>query len=131
MRLLPERTAVFTLIAILVAIVTLHILILSGLIPYEAVWGGRLQSHEQMVKFETTSIGINLLLIGIVSLRGRLLKTAVPPLVITIAVWLMVILFILNTVGNVLSENRVERIVFTPLTIILALLSLRLAIHKK
>lgn len=131
MHLLPERTAVFTLIAILVAIVTLHILILSGLIPYEAVWGGRLQSHEQMVKFETTSIGINLLLIGIVSLRGRLLKTTIPPLVITIALWLMVILFILNTVGNVLSENRVERIVFTPLTIILALLSLRLAIHKK
>jgi hypothetical protein len=39
-------------------------------------------------------------------------------------------LFFLNTIGNLLSNNQLEKILFTPLTTILFVFSLRLAIDK-
>jgi hypothetical protein len=40
----------------------------------------------------------------------------------------MFVLFAINTVGNIFSNNELERLIFTPLTLLLAVFSLRLAI---
>ena len=41
---------------------------------------------------------------------------------------LMALLFALNTAGNLLAVNPLEKIIFTPLTLLLALLSFRLVL---
>lgn len=50
-------------------------------------------------------------------------------LVLTVAIWAFVGLFALNTAGNVFAKSTVERLAFTPVTLVLAVLCLRLALH--
>jgi hypothetical protein len=127
-KLLSERAAVRSLLLILALVVIMHLLILAGIIPYAMVWGGRLQNKAQMVRFETVSVLVNILMLAVVSLRAGLLRVRLQPLVGRILLGLMAGLFLLNTVGNLLSTNTVEQVVFTPLTLVLFLLSLRLAL---
>lgn len=49
--------------------------------------------------------------------------------VLRFMLWAMAMLFFLNTIGNIFSTNRLEAIIFTPLTFILAFLCVRLAIE--
>ncbi len=83
-----------------------------------------------MVRFETISIGINALMLAVVGLRAGVLPLRVPALALTIAFWLMAGLFALNTVGNLLSTNPFEKYTFTPITLLLPLLCLRLALGR-
>jgi membrane protein DedA with SNARE-associated domain len=50
--------------------------------------------------------------------------------VITSSLWVMFCLFLFNTLGNILSENHLEKIIFTPVTIVLSLLMLVLILKK-
>jgi hypothetical protein len=43
---------------------------------------------------------------------------------------LMFLLFLVNTAGNLASTNQLEKQLFTPLTLLLALLSLRVAVSS-
>jgi hypothetical protein len=52
----------------------------------------------------------------------------IPKKVITYSLWLMTGLFLLNTLGNALSKNKLEKRLFTPVTILLAIFSLTLAL---
>ncbi|WP_461491268.1 hypothetical protein [Pontibacter sp. HJ8] len=129
--LVSERFAITGLTTIVSLSVLLHVAILMGIIPYEMVWGGRLQSHDQMVIFETISIVINLTILVIISLKAGLIQVKLHPTILRVAFGLLCGLFLLNTVGNLLSNNTLEQLLFTPLTAILAILCLRLAISKK
>jgi hypothetical protein len=102
-------------------------------IPYssfslEIVWGGRLKSKEEMIPFEITSIALNSVMLGIVAMQAGLLKVNVKPSVLKIAFWCMFVLFTINTIGNIFSNNELEKLIFTPLTLLLSVFSLRLAI---
>lgn len=124
------RFAAVVLMAILGAIVIFHLLVISGVIPYQMVWGGRLADRSQMLRFETISILTNLVMLTVVMIRAGFVRLRVHPISIRIALWLMVGLFLLNTIGNLLSNNETEKIIFTPLTVLLCLLSLRLATSR-
>lgn len=81
-----------------------------------------------MIPFEITSIALNSVMLGIVMIQGGLLKVNVKPIVLKIAFWCMFILFAINTIGNMFSNNELERLIFTPLTLLISVFSLRLAI---
>ncbi|HEY1115294.1 MAG TPA: hypothetical protein VGE66_17100 [Chitinophagaceae bacterium] len=130
-RLITERLALLTIATILSLIVLFHLLILTGVMPFDIVWGGRLSSREQMLRFETLSIALNLLMLAVVGARAGIIGRNIPPRLITIALWIMAVLFGLNTVGNLLSQNALERMIFTPLTLILSILCFRLATGKR
>jgi hypothetical protein len=129
-KLFTERTAVYCLLCILASIIVFHLLVLVGVIPFQIVWGGRLTDRAQMVQFESISIVVNLIMLAIVTVRAGLLKLRINPIIITIALWVMCVLFLLNTVGNLLSTNAFEKAVFTPLTLLLSVCCFRLAISK-
>ena len=119
-----------TLIIILSATIFFHLLIILGFIPFENVWGGRLKSKEEMLKFETLSIFINLVFIFVVFMKMRVLKLKVSPKVITGFLWTMAALFVLNTVGNLFAINHLEKYIATPITLILSILCIILAREK-
>ncbi|GAB3823676.1 hypothetical protein GCM10028821_01530 [Hymenobacter jeollabukensis] len=119
------------MLLILSLIVLFHLLILTGVIPFAIVWGGRLKSHQQMLSFETVSIGLNLLMLAVVALAAGRLRLRVNSRLITGALWLMTALFLANTVGNLLARTALEQLVFTPLTLLLAVFSFRLAMDRK
>lgn len=128
--LLTQRAASLGLIFILTAVILFHVLVLIGMVPQDIVWGGRLRTREELVEFELVSIGINFIMVLFVSVRARIINLSVKPILIRVVLWLMVVLFILNTVGNLLSQNDLERFIFTPITLLLFVLSLRLAIEN-
>lgn len=127
---ISERFAIYGLLISLSLIAGFHLLVISGIIPFQIVWGGRLENSSQMLSFETVSISLNLLMIAIVAIYANLLKWRINQLVIRIGLWAMFILFFINTIGNLFSINELEKLIFTPITLVLSLFSLRLAITK-
>ena len=106
-----------------------HLLILLRLIPYEMTWGGRLESAEQMYRFEAASLALNFLFVIVVIAKSRLVSQHKTTRWLNGILWLMVVLFILNTLGNLASLNSLETYIFTPVTFVLAILCWRLAIE--
>jgi hypothetical protein len=126
-----KRIATYGLLIILSLFVIFHLLILLRVIPFEMVWGGRLKNASQMLSFETVSIVINLIMLAGVGVYAGILQLKINPMVIKAGFGIMFVLFLLNTIGNLSSENEWEKMVFTPLTLLLSLFSLRLALGKE
>ena len=124
------KLAAGIVMALLSVIVVFHLLVLSGVIPYNIVWGGRLESAAQMYVLETVSLAVILAVILIVAIKGGYIKPFLPPKVVTILLWLLTALFALNTVGNLFAESTVETMLFTPITLISAVLLFRMAIER-
>lgn len=125
-----EKFAIKLLFIIFISMMVFHALVLFGIVPFDMVWGGRLKSMDEMIPFEITSITLNAIMLIAVMIKGRLMNVSVKPIVLKIAFWCMFVLFTTNTLGNIFSSNTMERMIFTPLTLLLAVLSLRLAIEK-
>jgi hypothetical protein len=128
---ITERIAINGLCLILSSVIVFHLLVILGVIPFDIVWGGRLKDRSQMVSFELTSILLNLIMLAVVTIKAELIKIPVNKKIIRILLWLMALLFLLNTIGNLLSNNQLEKIIFTPLTFLLSLFSIRLAIGNQ
>ena len=118
------------LIILLSLFLVLHFTILLKLIPYNLVWGGRLKSDKEMYRFEIFSILINSLFVIVILVQWNFLTIDIPKKIITYALWLMTGLFLLNTLGNITSKNKLEQRLFTPITILLAIFSLILALSN-
>lgn len=126
-KLISERTALYGLLAILSLFVILHLLILFRLLPYDLVWGGRAAGIAEVTALEVVALLINLLMLGAVAVRAGIVRLPAGPIFLKIVFWVMFLFFLVNTVGNLVSNNRVEQAVFAPLTFLLALFCLRLA----
>ncbi|MCR5889384.1 hypothetical protein LRS06_16735 [Hymenobacter sp. J193] len=128
--LLTTRVAATGVRIILSLVVVFHLLVLTGVIPFDIVWGGRLKSHSQMLRFEVVSIILNLLMLVVVAAASGALQGRVNGRLVKGALWVMMALFLVNTVGNLLANTTLERLLFTPLTLLLALFCCRLAIGQ-
>ncbi|MFO0507892.1 MAG: hypothetical protein ACK5YS_03380 [bacterium] len=105
-----------TLIVIYSIITVFHSCILLKIIPYDITWGGRFQNDQEMYVFETTSIAINLFLIWILLMKGDFVQYKFPVKVIHVILWIFVVVFTLNTVGNIFAKTLLEK-AFTLLTL--------------
>ncbi|MBX2894118.1 MAG: hypothetical protein KF763_01655 [Cyclobacteriaceae bacterium] len=112
-------------VALLTAIVLFHILVLAGVVPMEIVWGGRITTRTELVQFEVVSIMINLIMIFVVSHPAGFIQV-LKPVVVRWLLAVMAILFALNTIGNVMAVDPLERWIFTPLTALMCVLSVLL-----
>jgi len=130
-QIISERFATYGLMSVLSMVVVFHLLVLTGVIPFQIVWGGRLADSSRMIVFETVSIVVNVLMLLVVGAHTGVLRLKLNRKLTTAVLWGMVILFLLNTFGNLFSESQTEKLIFTPLTFILSVLSLRLAVSDK
>lgn len=120
--------ATYGLCTILGGIVVFHVLVIIGVVPSDIVWGGKLKDTSQMLVFESLSVFINTVMLAVVASHAGFVKWRIPRKLVRFALWAMFIIFLLNSIGNLLSENETEKMVFTPLTILLAFFSLILAL---
>lgn len=107
-----------------------HIIVLMGIIPYGMVWGGRIKNTQDLYVFEAISIWLNALFLLIVLVKGNFVKIAFSPRLINILLWFMCIIFTLNTVGNLFAIDPLEKYIFTPITLMIAVLSFFLSVSK-
>ena len=98
--------------------IVFHLLVLMQIIPYTIVWGGRITSLSQMYVFEAISILINLIFLFVVLLKLKILRIQFPEKLLNICLWIMFALFLLNTLGNLFSISDLERVIFTPITLL-------------
>lgn len=129
-RFISLNFAMNFLLYALSAVLIFHMLILAQIIPFEIVWGGRLKDVEEMRKFEIISIIANLFMLLIIGIRARKIPFQLSPKMLQIIIGAMGLLFLLNTLGNLFSENNFERYFFSPITLILSLCCFRIAFEK-
>ena len=130
-KLISERLAINAMLVLLTLIVLFHVLVLTGIIPFTIIGGGRITTRAEMVRLEVPALLINLVMLLVVAARAGLVKWRINPTLFRVVFWVLFAVFLLNTLGNLLSTNTLEKLVFTPLTVLQALFSLRLALHRE
>jgi membrane-associated phospholipid phosphatase len=125
-----NKMAAYSTIIIMILTIIFHILILTGVVPYEITWGGRLKSYEDMLWFETISILVNITVILIVAAHMRWVPFYIDRRITRIALWLLVAMFALNTIGNIIAVTVLEK-TFGILTLLLAVFCAKLALSKE
>ena len=105
-----------------------HLLVLTGFIPFGIVWGGRLNNQAEMIRFEAFSIFTLLCVLFIVAANAGFIRLRIKNVILKAAFWLLTALFLLNTLGNLNAASDLEANLFTPVTLLLSIFSLRLAI---
>ena len=128
--LINSKFAIHGLLTILSLFILFHLLVILNVIPFGVVWGGTMKDRSQMLTFETVSIIINILMLAVAAIKAGYLKISINQVMVRVILWIMFALFVMNTLGNLLSHNQFEKIVFTPVTLILSIFSLRVAIVK-
>ena len=106
---MKSKLAIKIMLWLITLITLFHLAILIKIIPYEITWGGRLKNETEMYVFETISILINIFLGLVVMIKGEQLPTFIPMKVVNIILWAFLILFGLNTVGNIFAETLIEK----------------------
>jgi hypothetical protein len=120
-----------TLLLLLILLSVFHLLVVFSIIPSSIVWGGQTgNSTSNLVVLELVSLLITLVFILIIALKSGYLKINKFTKSINIGVWVIGVFFLLNTIGNIASAVIIENLVFGPLTLIMAILALRLALEK-
>ena len=108
-----------------------HILVLLKIIPAAIVWGGQIKGvPANLATLETVALLMTALFILIVAAKTGYIQAGKLSGAVTIGVWLIFIYLLLNTLGNLASGVSLEKLLFAPITIILALCALRLAVER-
>lgn len=115
------KTAIKIMFWLLVAVVLFHTSILLKIVAYDITWGGRLKNDSEMYVFETISIVINLFLGSILLIKGGFIKEIIPMKIVNIVLWIFLVLFGLNTIGNIMAQTNFEKF-FAILTLVSSLL---------
>jgi len=125
---LPFVNAGKIVLALIAGVLAFHTLIITGIIPFAIVWGGKLKSETEMVRFEIVSLSINLFLFLTILMTLGYLKASIPSRIMRFVLWIFALLFLVNTIGNLFAETNLERWIFTPMTMVLSICCMRLAL---
>ncbi len=114
---MSKKSALKIMFFILGIILIFHFLIITGQIPYDVVWAGRLESVEEMKSFELFSILLNIFMLVVLLIKYNHVHRGKRNKFVDILIWVFVVFFALNTVGNLFAQNKFELIFGTLLTL--------------
>lgn len=97
------------LLILLSAVLLFHVGVLVKWIPYTIAWGGRLTSDEEMYVFESISITINAFLMWVLCMNARYTRPIFSPCILRAVLWVFLVLFALNTLGNLFAQTNLEK----------------------
>lgn len=130
-KLISAKLAGNLLLAALGLLFFFHVLVLLKVIPAGIVWGGQIKGvPTNLITLEIIAILVTALFILIVAAKTGYLQAGKISGAVNIGVWLIFAYMLLNTLGNLASGISLEKLIFAPITIILALCALRLTIEK-
>lgn len=113
----------------LILAAAIHLAVLVGILPQEIVWGSRIKSRRQLYNLGGVSLLANLFFLWVVLQAGGFVTAVFNSLMLKTILWLMTALFALNVLGNLSSPNKTERLIFTPLALLLAVSCAIIAFH--
>ena len=118
---MTNKTSIKILLALLISVILFHISVIAKIVPYDIAWGGRLQNDSEMYVFESISILIILFLGLVLLMKGEYVQLRFKNKTINIILWIFLVMFILNTVGNIFAKTNFEKS-FAVLTFVFAIL---------
>ncbi|WP_234110684.1 DUF1616 domain-containing protein [Chryseobacterium sp. R2A-55] len=125
-----DKTPIHILLGLLFVVILFHVAVLFKAVPNEIVWGGRLQDDSEMLVFEALSILINMFLGLVLLMKADYIKIKWKEKTINIILWIFLILFVLNTFGNLFANSNFEKF-FAVLTFAFAILIWKILKQKK
>ncbi len=130
-KLISAKLAGNILLILFGALILFHILVLFNLLPSGMVWGGQAgNSSASLRTLEIISLAITILFAVAVAAKVGYIKAEGFRGAINVFVWIIFAYLLLNIIGNLASSSSTEKLIFTPITVIAALLTLRLAVEK-
>ncbi|HEX6035235.1 MAG TPA: hypothetical protein VFY83_12400 [Anaerolineales bacterium] len=130
-RLINAKLAGNILLAAFGVLTIFHVLVLLKVIPSEIVWGGQIQGvPSNLLTLETIALAITLVFILILAAKLGYIQAGKLSGAVNIGVWLIFIYLLLNILGNLASGISFEKLIFAPITIVLALCAFRLAVER-
>ena len=108
-------------IAISLALLMFHLLILWAIIPYTIIWGGRINSKEQMVQVESLSIILIIIFLIVLVLKRKLNKGIIFNYLVNILLGVFAIYFFINALLNLKAISLLEKLLFTPIALLLSI----------
>ncbi|MCB0497950.1 MAG: hypothetical protein KDC79_17560 [Cyclobacteriaceae bacterium] len=128
--ILTAKQAGNILLVIFSLMILFHIVVLLGFVPINMVWGGRVETREELVYFELFSIAVTVVAILAVTIRTGYLNWPRFMSAAKVAMWILFALFVLNTIGNAFAVTNIERYGAGIVTLLLSFLSWRVAVEK-
>lgn len=133
-KIIDFNTAILASLFILGILALIHIAILTGIlffdyVPIDSLWGGKMKTVAQLLNFEIVSLLTSIIFFFLLLIRSKLLNIPKLTGIARIAMWVLFVFFLVNTIGNVLATTTFERL-FAIASGVLALLFLRIAIEK-
>ena len=112
-------------------VIIFQLLIALGVLPISMAWGGR--QTELTPQLRIASL-IGAVILGvfayIIRLRAGLVGAGEITLLIKILAWVVTAYMAFNTFTNLTSQSKAEKMIFTPITLVLTLLCLIVSISK-
>ena len=105
---------------VLISLTIFHIMVIIGIIPDNLVWGSRKLSAHKIMELEVFSLVISILIILISWFSVKNIEHGFIKAIQKIILILLGLYFSLNIVLNIISNNIVEKVIFIPVSILLA-----------
>ena len=128
--LISTRLSGTILIISFVLLFIFHVLVILGIIPYEIIWGGQLKDPSSLILYEGLALVLIIIFILIVTVKTGYIKFSKFRIAVNIAVWIICIYFLLNTIGNLSSGISAEKMIFAPVSILITFFAFMLATGK-
>ena len=108
-----------------------HILVMLNVVSPEIVWGGQAGNTEvSLLTLEIVALLVTALMAVIIAAKIGYIQAGRFKVAVNIGIWIVVAYLLLNMLGNLTSGVSAESFIFAPITLILALFALRLAIKE-
>jgi hypothetical protein len=125
------KTAANIATALLGLFMGVQLLLAVGILPISMAWGGRQSELTPGLRLAgVAAIFILGLFILIIRYRAGLLGSGPAPSGIRVLAWVVTGFMVLNTLGNFASLSNTERLLFGPVTLVIAAASLLVAASR-
>ena len=112
-------------------VIILQLLLALGILPVTMFWGGTQTELTLGLRLASVAGAIILALFAyVIRRRAGLIGRPPPSTLVKILSWVITAFMVLNTLGNLASQSTAEKIVFAPLTILLAITCFIVSISK-
>lgn len=129
--LISARMAGNILLISLGILTIFHILVLLNVVSPDIVWGGQASNTEgSLLTLEIVALLVTALMAVIIAAKIGYIQAGRFKVAVNIGIWIVVAYLLLNMLGNLASGVSAESFIFAPITLILALFALRLAIKE-
>jgi hypothetical protein len=130
-KLISVKLAANILLGIYGLLIIFHTLVLAQVVPSGIVWGGQIgNSQTNLVTLETIALVVTAFFVVIVAAKVDYIKVGNFKKFVNIILWIIFVYSLLNIAGNFASGSPTEKLVFIPISIVVAFLVFRLAIEK-